>query len=132
MQTPLQRQKQRPRKRPPLTSKHFTKNDAGFVCAHCGALVPPLLTSSRDHCTQCLHSLHVDINPGDRANPCRGKLVPIGITQSNKKGTVIKYHCDTCGAYHNCKAAPDDNYDTILRVAANPVTYLYTPPNPRS
>lgn len=106
-------------------SKTFVKNDAGFVCAHCGHIVKPLHTTSRDHCTECLYSLHVDINPGDRANPCRGQLVPIGIERSTKKGIVIKYHCDVCGEYHNNKAAPDDNYDTILELSANPITYLY-------
>lgn len=108
--------------------KRFSKNDTGFVCAQCGHTVPPLLSSSRDHCTHCLHSLHVDINPGDRANSCRGLLVPIGIEQNSKKGIVIKYHCNTCGAYHNNKAAPDDNYDTILEVSANPAAYLYPRP----
>ena len=110
-------------------SKRFSKNDNGFVCAHCGADVPPLLTSSRDHCTKCLHSLHVDINPGDRANTCRGKLVPIGIDQNSKKGIVIQYHCDTCGAYHNNKAAPDDDYDAIVELSANPSVYFYNTPS---
>lgn len=43
-------------------SKTFVKNDAGFVCVHCGHQVPPLYTTSRDHCPRCLYSLHVDIN----------------------------------------------------------------------
>ena len=107
-------------------SKTFVKNDAGFVCVHCGCDVPPLRTTSRDHCTRCLYSLHVDINPGDRANTCHGELVPIGIEQNSKKGLIIKYHCDTCGEYHNNKAAPDDDYDTILELSANPLTYLYS------
>ena len=107
-------------------SKRFTKNDAGFTCQHCGHYVPPLLSSSRDHCTACLYSLHVDINPGDRANTCHGLLVPVGITLNSKKGTVIHYHCDTCGAYHNNKAAPDDDFDTILELSRNPRKNLYS------
>lgn len=106
-------------------SKTFVKNDAGFVCVHCGYQVPPLYTTSRDHCPRCLYSLHVDVNPGDRANPCHGELVPIGIEHNSKKGLIINYHCDTCGEYHNNKAAPDDDYDTILELSANPLTYLY-------
>ncbi len=118
-------------KRPTLTSKRFAKKDEGFVCRNCGALVPPLLSSSRDHCTKCLYSLHVDILPGDRANSCRGLLVPIGIDKNSKKGIVINYRCDTCGEYHNCKSAPDDNPEQIIRVSSNPVTYLYKQPNQR-
>lgn len=124
MPTPPKSPSRNPRPKIQPTSKRFTKNDAGFVCAHCGAAVTPLLTSSRDHCTRCLHSLHVDINPGDRANPCRGKLVPVGIEQNGKKGLIINYRCDTCGAYHNNKAAPDDDYDAILELAARPAKFF--------
>jgi hypothetical protein len=98
--------------------KRFAKNDSGFVCVNCGELVPPLLSSSRDHCTKCLCSRHVDVNPGDRANQCRGILYPIGIDRDSKKGYIIKYHCDTCHEYHTCKAAPDDNFDEILRLSS--------------
>lgn len=104
--------------RPTLACRRFVKNDAGFVCVNCGELVPPLLTSSRDHCTKCLCSVHCDINPGDRANPCMGILFPVGIERDSKKGIVIKYRCDTCYEYHRCRCAPDDNYDEIIRLAS--------------
>lgn len=105
--------------RPPTpSSRRFAKNDSGFVCMNCGELVAPLLTSSRDHCTKCLCSLHCDINPGDRANSCHGILFPIGIERDSKKGIVIIYHCDTCHEYHRCRSAPDDNYDEIVRLAS--------------
>jgi hypothetical protein len=97
--------------------KRFAKNDTGFVCANCGEEVPPLYTSSRDHCTKCLCSLHVDFNPGDRANPCQGLLIPINIERDSKKGYVIVYHCDTCHEYLRCKAAPDDDFETILNLS---------------
>ena len=96
--------------------KRFVKRDEGFVCQNCGHLVPQLLSSSRDHCTHCLCSKHVDICPGDRANPCGGMLRPVGVEVSGKKGYIIKYHCDTCGLYHNCKCAPDDDLDEIINV----------------
>ena len=60
-----------------MEQKRFTKNDSGFVCAHCGKTVEPLGFTSRNHCPFCLWSLHVDINPGDRANECRGQMEPI-------------------------------------------------------
>ena len=55
-----------------METKRFTKNDSGFVCANCGREVPPLGYSSRNHCPYCLCSLHVDVNPGDRAADCGG------------------------------------------------------------
>ena len=55
-----------------MEQKRFTKNDSGFLCANCGKEVLPLKKTSRNHCPFCLCSLHLDINPGDRANECKG------------------------------------------------------------
>ena len=94
--------------------KRFTKNDSGFICVHCKKEVLPMEKSSRNHCPFCLWSLHVDINPGDRANECRGELEPISATPDPKKGYVITHKCTKCGALSRNKAAygnvvqPDD------------------------
>lgn len=96
--------------------KTFEKNDNEFSCRVCGKLVPTLKYSSRDHCTKCLCSIHIDINPGDRANTCLGTLVPIEVTTSNKKGYIIKYQCDKCKQFHNNKSAEDDSFKTLLKV----------------
>ena len=96
--------------------KTFEKNDNEFVCTVCGKLVPTLKYSSRDHCTKCLCSIHVDINPGDRANSCLGILVPIGVEPNSKKGYIINYKCNKCGILHNNKSAEDDSFKTILKV----------------
>lgn len=95
--------------------KKFLKNNESFICHNCGHQVKPHPTSSRDHCTECLFGQHVDINPGDRANTCKGKLIPIGI---DKKGsnTRIVYKCKSCNKLVFCKAAPDDNSDEILKL----------------
>lgn len=96
--------------------KTFEKNDNEFTCRICGKLVPTLKYSSRDHCSKCLCSIHVDINPGDRANTCLGTLVPFDVEISNKKGYIIKYKCQKCGIMHNNKSAEDDSFKTILSV----------------
>lgn len=94
----------------------FEKNDSGFTCRVCGHNVDPLKYTSRDHCNKCLCSIHIDINPGDRANSCLGTLVPVDVSMSNKKGYIIQYKCDKCGQLHNNKSADDDNFKTILKV----------------
>ena len=45
-----------------------------FICRVCGRLVVPEGAGSghRNHCPNCLHSLHVDVEPGDRASDCGG------------------------------------------------------------
>ena len=96
--------------------KTFEKNDNEFVCVVCGKLVPKLKYSSRDHCTNCLCSLHVDKFPGDRTNDCKGILVPIDVTQNSKKGYIITYRCNKCGMLHNNRSAEDDKFSTILKV----------------
>ena len=97
----------------------FTEIDEEFVCTNCGKHVPKLGYSCRNHCPFCLHSLHVDVNPGDRAEECKGLLEPIGIEINNKKGYVIIFKCKKCGAIRKNKAAKDDNMDLIIKLSAN-------------
>ena len=96
--------------------KTFEKNDNEFICRVCGKTVPMLKYSSRDHCNKCLCSIHIDINPGDRANSCLGTLIPVDVEINNNKGYVIKYKCNKCNQTHNNKSAEDDNFKTILKV----------------
>lgn len=93
------------------------KNDNGFVCVNCGKTVEKLGVTSRNHCPYCLHSLHVDIIPGDRANTCKGVLKPIAVENNSKKGYVIVFKCTKCGAITRNKSAPDDDFDTLLAIS---------------
>ena len=94
--------------------KNFVKNDNEFICENCGKKVNKLGYTSRDHCNNCLVSLHIDNLPGDRLNDCKGMLVPIDITYNSKKGYIINYKCEKCGKVHNNKVAEDDNKNAIL------------------
>ena len=69
-----------------METKRFSKNDSGFICAHCGKEVEPLSYTSRNHCPFCLWSLHLDINPGDRACECKAPMQPIKVVTDPKKG----------------------------------------------
>ncbi|MBQ3927041.1 MAG: RNHCP domain-containing protein [Clostridia bacterium] len=101
-----------------MESKRFSKNDEGFICAHCGKAVVPMGKSSRDHCPFCLWSRHVDINPGDRANPCQGDMEPISAVPDTRKGYIIIYRCKKCGQEHRNRAALDiaDQPDDIEKL----------------
>ncbi len=96
--------------------KRFIQNNQEFNCVFCGKKVATHPTSSRDHCNYCLYGLHVDINPGDRQNPCKGLLKPIGIDKSNSK-TQIYYVCETCGVKLRNIIASDDDYDKIIEIS---------------
>jgi len=94
-----------------------------FTCRECGAEVQPLRGGGyRNHCPACLCSLHVDVNPGDRANDCGGVMEPVGAELTGKKGWVIVHRCRRCGEVRRNKAAladpvqPDD-LDALASVA---------------
>lgn len=106
-----------------MEQKLFTKNDSGFVCRNCGFEVKPLGYSSRNHCPKCLCSLHVDVNPGDRASDCGGIMDPISAETDAKKGYIIIHKCRKCGAVRRNKAANEakvqpDDISYIIRLTA--------------
>ncbi len=99
--------------------KRFNMIDEGFTCLVCGKNVEPLNYTARDHCPFCLCSIHIDNNPGDRSNNCKGILRPIDIEKSKKDTFKIIYKCDKCGLIKKNKMALDDNYDMILKIMSN-------------
>jgi DNA-directed RNA polymerase subunit RPC12/RpoP len=97
----------------------FSKKNDGFVCCHCHAQVPPASATCRDHCPHCLWSLHVDVNPGDRASSCGGFLRPVGYHRHGKKGWMIDYVCTRCGMkrvnrFLESDVAQPDGFDALL------------------
>ena len=106
-----------------MEEKRFKKNDEGFVCKNCGKEVLPLGYTSRNHCPFCLCSLHVDINPGDRANPCLGILRPVQVLPDPRKGYIILHKCTGCGEIHRNKAAHEakvqpDNLKFLIKLTS--------------
>ena len=101
-----------------MEQKRFVKNDDSFVCAHCGREVPPLGYTSRNHCPHCLWSLHLDVNPGDRASDCKAPLEPVTAEPDPKRGFIITHRCTGCGALRRNKAADDDNRSLIIKLTA--------------
>ena len=106
-----------------MESKRFSKNDSGFVCAHCGKKVEPLGYTSRNHCPFCLRSLHVDENPGDRACECGGEMEPIYAEPDARRGYIITHRCVKCGAIKRCRTAHEakvqpDDLELIIALTA--------------
>lgn len=94
-------------------SNTFKKNKEDFTCIHCHTKVQG--NGYTNHCPVCLTSLHVDINPGDRASSCQGIMLPIGI--EIKKGQYYIIHqCSKCGHIKKNKAAKEDDFSKILSV----------------
>ncbi len=96
--------------------KQFTMRDENFTCENCHKEVKPLGYTARDHCPYCLYSKHVDINPGDRNNPCKGLLKPIGI-EKYKDTYKILYKCEKCHKDHKNIIATDDDMEKIIEIS---------------
>jgi DNA-directed RNA polymerase subunit RPC12/RpoP len=91
--------------------------NTGFACINCDASVPPIKSGTiRNHCPRCLHSLHVDVEIGDRQCDCRGLMQPSAIEIHSKKGRQIVHKCTTCGFERKNMTADDDNLDEILKI----------------
>ena len=98
--------------------KLFTKLDEEFICENCKQKIEKLNYTTRDHCNYCLYSKHVDINPGDRQNQCKGLLRPIGIEKFKNTYKII-YKCEKCNQIHKNIMANDDNMDLIIELSKN-------------
>ena len=97
--------------------------NTAFTCLECGFKVAPLSNGSyRNHCPQCLYSLHVDHTPGDRASTCRGLMEQIGIRYKSGKGFQILHRCTTCGEVRANKIATEtvqpDRLEALLCLRA--------------
>ncbi|MBN1617777.1 RNHCP domain-containing protein [Candidatus Dojkabacteria bacterium] len=100
-------------------SQNFVVRNEEFICTNCGKTVYKHPHSCRDHCNYCLHSLHVDINPGDRLNPCKGTLIPIGFRIKNQKDQIV-YKCQKCKQLVFNIIAPDDNKSLLIKISSIP------------
>lgn len=96
--------------------KKFNMIDEEFICENCNTKVAKLKYTARDHCPSCLYSKHVDINPGDRLNECKGLLQPIGIEKFKNTYKII-YKCKKCKQLHKNIIANDDNIDKIIELS---------------
>lgn len=100
-----------------------------FTCKHCGRTIIPEGAGSghRNHCPNCLISLHLDIEPGDRASDCGGLMDPISVWVRGKGEWAVIHRCRRCGGLSSNRVAADDNPMKLMSIAMKP---LGTPPFP--
>ena len=101
-----------------------------FTCKVCGRLCTPQNAGSdhRNHCPNCLSSLHVDIEPGDRAVRLRrhhgaGGRLGAQRAANGPSSTAAR----RCGALSSNRVAADDNPMKLMSIAMKP---LCEPPFP--
>jgi len=84
------------------------------VCNNCGYEVPAAKGTCRNHCTKCLWSKHVDVNPGDRACECHGLMRPKSCETKGGQIVRILHECVKCKKIQPNRVAEDDNRDIVL------------------
>ena len=57
----------------------------------------PAGTQHRNHCPNCLTSLHLDNEPGDRAADCGGQMEPVAVWVRKGGEWAIIHRCRLCG-----------------------------------
>lgn len=95
--------------------KNLISRKESFTCVRCGVETPFQPGIERNHCPNCLYSLHVDDKtPGDRESLCKGKMEPATVSLGKRSIYVITHRCLTCGKVIHNKAAPNDNIDLLI------------------
>ncbi len=95
-----------------------------FICKVCGREVVPQGAGSdhRNHCPNCLTSLHVDLTPGDRAADCGGYMDAVAVWVRKNGEWAIIHRCRMCGAFSSNRIAADDNPMKLMSIAMRPLT----------
>lgn len=93
-----------------------------FICKVCGREVIPENAGSdhRNHCPNCLSSLHLDVEPGDRESGCGGIMEPIAVWVRNGGEWAIIHRCKRCKTLSSNRIAADDNPMKLMSIALRP------------
>lgn len=110
-----------------LYDKGYYKNHPcteSFYCKKCGRLVVSIGSGSdhRNHCPNCLTSLHLDVEPGDREADCGGLMEPVAVWVRSKGEWAVIHRCRRCGALSSNRVAADDNPMKLMSIAMKPLS----------
>ncbi len=97
--------------------------EESFTCRNCGWEVSPegAGTNHRNHCPNCLHSVHLDIEPGDRAADCGSLMEPVSVWVRKNGEWAIIHRCKRCGQLSSNRVAADDNPVKLMSIAMKPI-----------
>ena len=94
-------------------AKTFQRCPEDFECGNCGHEIEG--NGYTNHCTACLWSKHVDVNPGDRAADCHGLM---------KASAPIP--CPPASAWQQCLRSGDRPPPSPSHTRTRHDTYIHT------
>ena len=101
-----------------MQTAKFTRKTEDFDCTFCGTHVKG--NGYTNHCPECLSSLHVDVNPGDRASSCHGLMLAESWEQKGGQEYIVQ-KCVKCGHVHKNKISPEDSRDALVALASGQI-----------
>ncbi|WP_333750873.1 RNHCP domain-containing protein [Streptomyces sp. IBSBF 2394] len=119
-----QQQRRRPQRHKDVLHTQGGHRANDFRCTSCRLDVSPDVpgTAHRNHCPNCLASLHVDRKtPGDRDADCRGRMEALGLSVRTDGEWMIIHQCASCGELSANRIAGDDNPLALVRLALRPL-----------
>jgi hypothetical protein len=94
--------------------KKFIRTIEDFACEKCGKKNQG--NGYTNHCSKCLWSKHVDVNPGDREEKCGGLMKPIGYIKLGGREKIL-HQCIKCGHEKTNKVEQGDNINVLLEIS---------------
>lgn len=97
--------------------------DESFTCRNCSHPVVSAGAGSdhRNHCPNCLCSVHLDIEPGGRESDCGGLMEPVAVWVRKNGEWAIIHRYRRCGAFSSNRVAADDNPVKLMSIAMKPI-----------
>lgn len=88
----------------------FQRTIENFVCENCKTSVKG--DGYTNHCHKCLWSRHVDVNPGDRKEKCRGMMKPVDVVSKNGKFSIV-HKCLLCNREAKNSVSKNDDWNAV-------------------
>ena len=96
-------------------------NKKEFRCMNCGRVsTEDMAGEEPEHCPNCLYSIHLDNEPGDRSSDCHGRMEPIGVWVRKNGEWAVIHRCTRCGKVASNRVAADDNPMKLMGLAMRP------------
>lgn len=104
-----------------VKNKKFQRKIEDFECENCGKSIKG--DGYTNHCPKCLFSKHVDVDPGDRLNECRGLMEPMDAFLKEGKWILVQ-RCQKCGEEKRIKVREEDSKKEIEKILKNKIRDL--------